>query len=93
MIFVVAKPLHDSSQGVLEKFETDMRKMARDVRKVKVLGTDELNRRPFEHSIMLFTNESCIFDSFLENVMNVLRKSISEHRHMYNRSSLQLSCI
>lgn len=48
--------------------------MARNVGEREVFGTNQLNGWPSEHSVVFFTNESGILDSFMNNVVHILRK-------------------
>lgn len=54
--------------------------MTRNIWKIKIFGADELNRGPFEHSVMLFANITSVFDGFFEYVMDAL-VIINQHVH------------
>jgi len=63
--------IDDSSEGVFEKFKTDVRKMAWYVGEDEVGRADELDGGAFKHGIVFFADEACVLDSFLYNVVDV----------------------
>ena len=64
--------LDDGAEGVLEQLEANVREMAGDVREREILGADELHRRAFEHGVVLFADETSVFDGFLHDIVHVL---------------------
>jgi hypothetical protein len=46
--------------------------VARDVGKIEILWADELDWWAFEHSVVFFTNVTCIFYGLLEDIVDVL---------------------
>jgi hypothetical protein len=48
--------------------------MAGDIGEVEVEGTDQLDWGSFEESIVLFTDEACVFNCFVGNVVYVLSR-------------------
>jgi len=75
---VDAIALDDGAEGVLEQLETDVREMAGDVRECEILGADELHRRAFEHGVVLFTDETSVFDGFLHDIVHVLLQTYQQ---------------
>lgn len=77
---IVAKAVDDSTEGVFEEFETDVGKMAWDIGEDEVGRADKLNRGAFEHGVVFLADEAGIFDSFLYDIMYILRrmKGVSE---------------
>lgn len=62
----------NSTEGVFEKFETDVGEMAWYIGKDEVWRADELDGGAFEHGIVFFADKAGVFDSFLYNVVDVL---------------------
>lgn len=74
LLLLWAIALDDRTEGVLEKFETDVGEMARDVGEVEVGWADELNRWAFKHGVVLLADETRIFDRFVDDIVDVLVK-------------------
>jgi hypothetical protein len=67
--------------------------MSGDIGEGQFFRANELDWRPFEHGIMLFTNESRVFDGFMNNVMNILHNQRDKTPgYIQEKIATQLSC-
>jgi hypothetical protein len=70
----MTEAVNDGTERVFEELETDVGEMTWDIREDEVGRANELNRGAFEHGVVFLAHKAGIFDSFLYDIVYILRR-------------------
>lgn len=70
-----SESLDDGTKRILQQLEADMGQVTGNVCHGEVWWADELDGRTLEHGVVLLADESCVLDSFLDDVVDVGRST------------------